>query len=114
MTSLMKLFRSVAFASFTLSAVCATASFAAQPAAPHWEYRGPHGTAHWGEIDPAYETCAHGHAQSPIDIRNAQAAQLPALDFSYGRIAPSIVNNGHTIQVNIPKGQFLRIGEHRY
>jgi carbonic anhydrase len=36
------------------------------------------------------------------------------LEFSYGRVAPSIVNNGHTIQVNVPKGQFLRLGDHRY
>jgi carbonic anhydrase len=107
----MKLSRSLASLSFIL---CATASLAVQAATPHWEYRGPHGVAHWAEIDPSYESCAQGRAQSPIDIRNAQAAQLPALEFSYGRVAPSIVNNGHTIQVNVPKGQFLRIGDHRY
>lgn len=110
----MKLSRPLVSFSFILSALCATASLVAQAATPHWEYKGPHGTAHWAEIDPSYESCAHGRAQSPIDIRNAQAAQLPALEFSYGRVAPSIVNNGHTIQINVPKGQFLRIGDHRY
>ncbi|HEX5738293.1 MAG TPA: hypothetical protein VFY22_07265, partial [Hydrogenophaga sp.] len=73
----MKLTRSLVSSSFFLSALCATASFAAQGAAPHWEYSGPHGTKHWAEIDPSYEACAHGRAQSPIDIRNAQAAPLP-------------------------------------
>lgn len=95
-----------------LSAFCAPAAFAA--GAPHWDYKGEHGAAHWGDIDPSYEACAKGQAQSPIDIRNAQPAQLPALQFAYGAVAPSIVNNGHTIQVNVPKGQFLTLGDKRY
>lgn len=110
----MKISRTLASCSLALTALCATASIAAQHATPHWEYRGPHGTAHWGEMDPAYESCSHGHAQSPIDIRNAQAARLAPLEFSYGHVAPEIINNGHTIQVNVPKGQSLRIGDHRY
>lgn len=108
----MKLSRSVASCSFIVAALCASASIAA-PAA-HWDYRGPHGVAHWADIDPAYESCAKGQGQSPIDIRNAQAAQLPALEFSYGSVTPTIVNNGHTIQVNVPNGQFLRLADHRY
>lgn len=110
----MKFSRTLASCSFALTALCATASFAAPGAAPHWDYRGPHGTAHWADIDPAYESCARGHAQSPIDIRNAKAAQLAPLEFSYGPVAPEIVNNGHTIQVNVPKGQSLRVGGHAY
>lgn len=86
----------------------------AHAAGPHWEYAGPHGAQHWGGLDPAYEACAHGKAQSPIDIRKPQPADLPALEFSYGQVAPSIVNNGHTIQVNVPKGQLLQVGGQRY
>lgn len=97
-----------------LPCILTLASAAGLAAPPHWDYGGVHGPAHWGELEPAYEACAHGHAQSPIDIRGAQAAPLPALEFSYGRIAPSIVNNGHTIQVNVPKGQFLDVAGHRY
>lgn len=110
----MKFPRSLATTSFVLIALCASATWAGQASAPHWDYRGPHGSAHWGGIDPSYESCAQGRAQSPIDIRNAQAAQLLALEFSYGRVVPSILNNGHTIQVNVPPGQFLQIGERRY
>jgi carbonic anhydrase len=115
-TDPMKMSRKLASCSFAFAALalCATASSAAPGAAPHWDYRGPHGTAHWGEMDAAYESCARGQAQSPIDIRNAQAAPLAPLEFSYGRVAPSIVNNGHTIQVNVPKGQSLRVGDHVY
>lgn len=110
----MRISHALASFTFMLSALSATTSFAAQGAAPHWEYQGAHGTAHWADIDPGYETCGRGHAQSPIDIRNAQVAQLPALEFAYGRVAPSIVNNGHTVQVNVPQGQFLTIDGSRY
>jgi carbonic anhydrase len=99
--------------SLALTALCAPAAFAAS-GAPHWEYKGEHGIAHWAELDASYEACAKGRAQSPIDIRNAQPAQLPALQFAYGAVAPSIVNNGHTIQVNVPKGQLLTLGDKRY
>lgn len=109
----MKLSRTFA-SSILATALCASASFAAPPTAAHWDYRGPHGAAHWGHMEAAYEACAKGQTQSPIDIRNAQRAQLPALEFAYGRVAPSIVNNGHTIQVNVPKGQFLTLAGHRY
>ncbi|WP_280151482.1 carbonic anhydrase family protein [Piscinibacter sp. XHJ-5] len=102
------------FCLLVAAALCSAASFAASPAAAHWEYRGTHGAAHWATLDSAYEACAKGKTQSPIDIRNATPAALPALEFSYGRVAPSIVNNGHTIQVNVPPGQVLRIGEHAY
>lgn len=94
--------------------VAALGPTAASAAGPHWGYRGEHGPAHWAELDGSFETCAKGAHQSPVDIRHAVPAALPALQFSYGRVAPSIVNNGHTIQVNVPAGQGLVIDGHRY
>lgn len=83
--------------------------------APHWSYSGHHGApAHWAELDPAFETCAKGQTQSPVDIRNTLKTELPALEFGYGSAAPVIVNNGHTVQVNLPAGQSLKVGEQRY
>lgn len=109
----MKLRTLLAGPSIVAAALCAHLAFAA-PASPHWEYGGTHGTAHWAALDPAYETCASGHQQSPIDIRHAKTAALPALEFAYGRVVPSIVNNGHTVQVNVPPGQVLDLAGHRY
>lgn len=84
--------------------------------AVHWDYRGKHGPAHWAELGDDFKGCASGRAQSPVNIhpRKATAEALPALDFSYGRVPPSIVNNGHTVQVNVKPGQTLRIGDHAY
>jgi len=81
----------------------------------HWNYEhGEEGPAHWAELDPAFETCAKGGNQSPIDIRNAVKADLPALQFNYSEAAPVLVNNGHTIQINLPAGQKLTVGDKTY
>jgi carbonic anhydrase len=89
-------------------ALCAGAAFAHDPH-PHWGYTGKSGAAHWGELEPGFEACARGTAQSPIDIRNTVKADLPALDFQYTAAAPTIVNNGHTVQVNLPAGSSLAV-----
>jgi carbonic anhydrase len=105
------------FSKVLSAATLALAGFAvqAQGHAPHWNYeRGHEGPAHWAELDQAFERCAKGMNQSPIDIRKAVKADLPALQFNYGQAVPTLVNNGHSIQVNVPAGQTLTVGEQRY
>lgn len=81
----------------------------------HWSYQKQHGgPAQWGELDPNFEACAKGKTQSPINIQAAVKADLPPLQFSYSAAAPSMVNNGHSIQVNLPAGQTLTVGDKRY
>ena len=42
---------------------------------PHWTYQGQHsGPAHWATLEPGFETCAKGRAQSPINIQAAVKA----------------------------------------
>lgn len=83
-------------------------------AASHWEYTGHKGAAHWGEIDAAFAECANGHQQSPINIDKTVKAALPALSFHYGNAVPTIWNNGHTVQVNVPAGNTLEVGGQSY
>ena len=65
-----------------------------------WTYEGARGSDHWAELDPQYAACA-GKEQSPIDIREAQKADLPALRFDYkSSPIPYVTNNGATIRVN--------------
>jgi carbonic anhydrase len=98
-----KWIRQVALASVAL---CATMAFASNQHA-HWAYQGHGGPKHWGELESSFEACARGSAQSPVDIRNPVKADLPALDFQYAAAAPTLVNNGHTVQVNLPAGNNL-------
>lgn len=83
-------------------------------AGPHWSYTGPAGPRQWAQLDPSFEACARGARQSPIDIRDAVKADLPALEFQYGAGEPSIVNNGHTVQVDLPAGHSLQVGDKTY
>lgn len=84
-------------------------------AGPHWEYEGHHGPAHWGEMDKDFEVCGLGKQQSPIDIRATEKkAGLPALAFDYSASPLKIVNNGHTVQVNMDAGGGLLVDGHAY
>ncbi|WP_042880142.1 carbonic anhydrase [Cupriavidus necator] len=71
---------------------------------PHWSYTGPTGAPHWAELDAGYKTCALGKHQSPIDIRTdkAKRVDLKPIAFAYAAAPATVVNNGHTIQVNLP------------
>ncbi|MEX8517628.1 MAG: carbonic anhydrase [Leptothrix sp. (in: b-proteobacteria)] len=99
---------------FALSLVLAAIGAHAEGHGPHWQYKGEHNPAHWAELDPAFEACAHGNRQTPIDIRATEKVALPALEFAYSSATPRIVNNGHTVQVNLPAGQTLTVGEQSY
>lgn len=80
-----------------------------------WSYDGKTGPTHWSEIAPDNKSCALGHEQSPINIEAATTDKtLPQLHFHYQPAALKIINNGHTVQVNIPAGSFLEIADKRY
>ncbi|MBL8481094.1 MAG: carbonic anhydrase family protein, partial [Rhodocyclaceae bacterium] len=68
--------------------------------APHWSYSKSGGAEHWGELHGA-ETCKLGKEQSPIDIRKTTAAKLDPIPFAYTPAKGEVVNNGHTVQVNL-------------
>jgi len=80
----------------------------------HWSYEGKEGPEYWGQLDPSYEACSAGHAQSPIDIRYTKLAKLPPLVFEYSPVTLQIIDNGHTIQVNYAVGSALEVGYQTY
>jgi carbonic anhydrase len=96
--------------------VLVSAGAAASEAAHHWSYSGEGGPAHWGALEKDYAVCAVGHAQSPIDIETAKVRKqnLAPLVFDYKPGALHIINNGHSIQVNVPAGSTLTVGGDRY
>jgi carbonic anhydrase len=82
-----------------------------------WAYEGTNGPEHWAGLDPKNAACKVGKEQSPIDIRNAKRAELPALRFEYKKGPLKIINNGHTaVRVNYApgNGNFLIAGNNRY
>ncbi len=75
----------------------------------HWTYQGKHGPDHWGDLSPDFVQCRVGVNQSPIDIVDAVEAELPPLVLDYNSSTIDLVNNGHTAQVNVEPGSFLRV-----
>jgi carbonic anhydrase len=68
-------------------------------------------------LDPDYAACKVGKEQSPIDIRNARKAELPAIRFEYRSGPLKIINNGYTaVRVNYTpgNGNLLFVGDQRY
>lgn len=96
---------------FTAAGLLFSLVFAAHAAdhAPHWGYSSEHGPEHWGDMEADFATCKLGKAQSPIDIRGAKKNALPALDFKYTASMAEVINNGHTIQVNLTDGGALNL-----
>ncbi|MCG8556618.1 MAG: carbonic anhydrase family protein [Proteobacteria bacterium] len=81
-------------------------------ATPHWGYSGHEGPQHWGDLSPAFEQCKLGMEQSPIDIQASAATptDLPNIHFNYQPFPLEIVNNGHTIVINVEEGSHIEVG----
>ena len=101
-----------AMGALALCPVCASAGLAAE--GPHWSYEGATGPDKWGSLGGADNVCATGTQQSPVDIKGPVRAALPRLDIAWKRKADTIVNNGHTIQLNFADGGTLRVGRDTY
>jgi carbonic anhydrase len=69
----------------------------------HWAYEGENGPQAWGKLKPEFNVCALGKRQSPISIEDNNTLQGPAepIRFNYTASSASVVNNGHTIQVDV-------------
>lgn len=80
----------------------------------HWAYAGEGGPARWGAIKPEFGLCASGQRQSPIDIRGGIAVDLEPVQFDYRPVGFAVLDNGHTVQVNVGPGNFIAVGGRRY
>jgi len=72
----------------------------------HWDYEGEMGPEHWGKEFP---TCGKGKSQAPLNIKGPfEKVRFNVVpDYKPGPL--KIINNGHTIQVNVVPGSKLRI-----
>ncbi|CAN5358382.1 hypothetical protein BH09PSE5_BH09PSE5_50590 [soil metagenome] len=86
---------------------------ASRPLAP-WDYHGAGAPHKWGSLDPAYSTCSSGKRQSPIDIRDGIQVELEPLRFEYKPSSFSVIDDGHTVQVNVAPGNFVSVMGRRF
>jgi carbonic anhydrase len=81
---------------------------------PHWSYDGETGPDNWAKLNPEWEIASKGKRQSPIDLGGAKLGKAINLEFHYGKSRLRLVNNGHTIRVNVEKGHWFAVGGKRY
>jgi carbonic anhydrase len=97
-----------------------SAALLVQPALganPHWGYEGAEDPTHWGELADEYKECAAGQEQSPIDIVESSAieAEFSPVEIHWQPFTPTIIDNGHTIQVNTSgQGGYAEVNGVRY
>ncbi len=80
----------------------------------HWAYNGTGGPQAWSSLKPEFAACATGQRQSPIDIRGGLSVDLEPVRFEYQSSRFAVVDNGHTVQVNLAQGNAIEVGGKRY
>ena len=83
--------------------------------APQWDYEGRNGPLLWSKQDPAWKACNKGEQQSPIDIRGAKLNKaLQPIELHYVAGPVTLVNDGHTVRVNVDPVSFIVVDGTRY
>ncbi len=80
----------------------------------HWSYDGKAGPAAWGNLKPEFATCSSGARQSPIDITDGIKVELDPVQFDYRPSGFRVIDNGHTVQVNVAPGNTIEVTGKRY
>jgi carbonic anhydrase len=99
------------FAGLALCPLCASTGFASEG---HWSYEGATGPEKWGGLDAADAACSAGDQQSPIDLTATVRARQPPLRINWNKRPDTIINNGHTIQLDFAEGDTLDLGDRKY
>jgi carbonic anhydrase len=77
----------------------------------HWAHQGDNGPQNWANLKPEFSTCASGQRQSPVHILETDAipGKAEVLKFDYQASGGSVVNNGHTVQVDLEGNNTLYV-----
>jgi len=81
---------------------------------PAWGYSGSLGPQAWASLHPSFSLCGSGQRQSPVDIRDGLPVDLEEVEFQYRPGFFSVTDNGHTVQVQVGRGNAIEVGARRY
>jgi carbonic anhydrase len=85
------------------------ATSAPAAAAPRWSYYGADGPDRWAALSNAFATCGSGREQSPIDLTRATDRDLANPQMAYQAGEARIVDDGHTVEVDLDGGNVLTL-----
>lgn len=82
-----------------------------------WSYQGETGPEHWAEIEKNSD--CDGKHQSPVNIINKDVLIDPStpklqVHFESSTIIENAINNGHSIQYNFKKGDFITVDDEKF
>jgi carbonic anhydrase len=98
----------------TIGSILIMSSLAFAGSNTHWGYTGHEGPENWGNLDAKYKMCEIGLNQSPVNITSSIEADLAPIGFNYTTGAKEILNNGHTVQINVENGNDITIDGKKY
>jgi carbonic anhydrase len=90
----------------------------------HWGYESDNGPEEWASMDSEWGLCAAGLEQSPIDLAEAAAIELPEVELHTSSDQEvevlnqegviDALDNGHTIQINTKGVERVSVGDKTY
>ncbi len=84
----------------------------------HWGYDEANGPGVWADLSPEFVLCRQGQVQAPIDLTDAQPADLDPMGINYQPASlriirhehlVDVINSGHTIQINYDEGSTVTV-----
>lgn len=81
---------------------------------PEWSYGGASNPSRWSEVSAEFEACESGRDQSPIDIGIVEEEKSTEIEFDYQPSSGEVIDNGHTIEVEIEPGNTVSLNEKTY
>ncbi|NQY22160.1 MAG: carbonic anhydrase family protein [Campylobacteraceae bacterium] len=79
-----------------------------------WSYKGKTSAKNWHKLNEDFKICKSGKFQSPINIIPTKDVYIKPIIFNYNTISNKLINNGHTLQVNIEKGSKIILDQKDY
>jgi len=80
-----------------------------------WSYEGHLGPHFWSELKSDFSICKTGQHQSPIDLKWVKKSrQRHPIEIRYKLSSAHIVDNGHTVKIEVGGGNYLVINGKPY
>ncbi|MDV8023780.1 carbonic anhydrase family protein [Rhodococcus sp. IEGM 1330] len=96
------------------ASAAAAAEEAGAQQATEFQYDGELDPDAWPTLSPDWGACADTSAQSPINLHDATAADLPSLQFAYNTGVIALKNTRHTVQADKTPGSEVILGDKHF